>query len=328
MVRYTRGDSRNGYSVTLMGYDGDWNATDQVPRRAVDDGALDRFGSLDTSDGGDSYRYSGSFDWQRTANNASTRVTAYGIAYDLNLFSNFTYRLDDPDNGDQFHQADHRFVSGGRVSHRRVGQWGSRAYQNTFGLQIRNDAISNVGLYHTVRRERLETVRQDEVLQTSGALYAQNELSWTPWLRTLAGVRVDGYRFDVEAGEPANSGTRLRRAGQPEVRRGDRPVRRHRVLRQRRARLPQQRRARLDHHRRPGDRRGRRPRHPAGPGQGRRGGLPQRAYPEAADDLLVVDAEPRFRAGLHRRRRQHRGRPAVAPLRRSNGPTTTRRSRG
>jgi outer membrane cobalamin receptor len=207
VLRYTRGNTRNGYSFTFMGYDGAWNATDQVPRRAVAAGALDRFGSLDQTDGGDSYRYSGSFDWQRTASNASTRITVYGIAYDLNLFSNFTYALDDPDNGDQFHQADHRFVSGGRMSHRRVGQWGGRAYQNTFGLQVRNDSIANVGLYHTVQRDLLEAVREDEVLQTSGALYVQNELAWTAWLRTLAGVRVDGYRFGVEAGAPGNSGT-------------------------------------------------------------------------------------------------------------------------
>ncbi len=217
VVRYTRGDALNGFSITGMGYRGEWNATDQVPRRAVDSGELDRFGSLDTSDGGDSYRYSGSFDWQRTANNASTRVSAFGIAYDLNLFSNFTYGLDDPDNGDQFRQADRRFVSGGRVSHRRIGQWGGRAVQNTVGLQIRNDSISNVGLYHTVRRELLDTVREDQVLQTSAALFAQNETAWTPWLRTLAGVRVDGYRFDVEAGEPANSGLDYAGLASPKV---------------------------------------------------------------------------------------------------------------
>ena len=152
-----------------MGYDGDWNATDQVPRRAVDDGALDRFGSLDTSDGGDSYRYSGSFDWQRTANNASTRVTAYGIAYDLNLFSNFTYGLDDPDNGDQFHQADHR-VRLGRAGQpspgRAVGQ--PRLPEHRSACRSATTPSRTSGCYHTVRREPLETVRQDEVLQTSG----------------------------------------------------------------------------------------------------------------------------------------------------------------
>ena len=139
-------------------------------------------------------------------NNASTKVSAYGIGYDLNLFSNFTYFLDDPDHGDQFQQADHRFVTGARVSHRRIGRWAGRAVQNTFGVQLRNDDISNVGLYHTGARALLETVREDAVLQTSAAAYAQNEIAWTPWLRTLAGVRVDGYRFDVEAGDPANCG--------------------------------------------------------------------------------------------------------------------------
>ena len=175
--------------------------------RAVNGGSLDRFGTIDTTDGGDSYRYSGSFEWQRTRRNASTKVMAFGIGYDLNLFSNFTYFLDDPVNGDQFRQSDQRFVTGAKLSHRRLGRWADRPVQNTMGIQLRNDNISNVGLYHTVARRPLETVREDSVLQTSVAGYVQNETEWTPWLRTLAGVRVDGYRFNVTAGEPANSGT-------------------------------------------------------------------------------------------------------------------------
>jgi outer membrane receptor protein involved in Fe transport len=207
LVRFSRGDTQNGFALTGMGYRGAWDSTDQIPSRAVDDGMLDRFGTIDTTDGGDSYRYSGSLEWQRTRNNASTKLTAFGLAYDLNLFSNFTYFLDDPENGDQFRQADHRLVSGARVSHRRLGRWAGRAVQNTVGLQLRNDSISNVGLYHTVARRPLETIRQDSVLQTSAGGYAQNETQWTPWLRTLAGARVDWYRFDVDAGERANSGT-------------------------------------------------------------------------------------------------------------------------
>ncbi|MEP7116116.1 MAG: TonB-dependent receptor [Acidobacteriota bacterium] len=208
LVRYTRGDAQNGVSITAMGYRGTWNATDQVPERAVDDGAIGRFGTIDATDGGESYRYSGSVEWQRTRNNGSTKVSAYGIAYDLNLFSNFTYFLDDPVNGDQFRQADHRFVSGAKVSHRRLGRWSGRAVQNTVAVSLRNDDIRNVGLYHTVARQPLATVREDAVMQTSVGAFAQNEVEWTPWLRTLAGVRVDGYRFDVNAkSNPANSGT-------------------------------------------------------------------------------------------------------------------------
>jgi outer membrane cobalamin receptor len=206
LVRYSRGDALNGFSVTGMGYRGTWDATDQVPARAIADGRLDRFGTLDSSNGGDSYRYSGSAEWQRTRHNASTKVTAFGLAYDLNLFSNFTYFLDDPDHGDQFRQADHRFVSGGKVTHRRLGHWGRRPVQNVVGVQLRHDDIGNVGLYHTVRRQPLATVREDRVRQTGAAVFAQNETQWTPWLRTLAGLRLDGYRFDVDAGEPLNSG--------------------------------------------------------------------------------------------------------------------------
>ncbi len=73
----------------------------------------------------------------------------------------------------------------------------------------------------------LETVREDAVRQTSAGAYAQNETAWTPWLRTLAGVRVDGYRFDVTAGEPANSGVGTCRHREPEGRRGDWPVQGH-----------------------------------------------------------------------------------------------------
>ena len=207
LVRYGRGDGVNGFSVTAMGYRGTWNSTDQIPVRAVDEGIIGRFGDLDRTDGGKSSRYSASFDWQRARGAGATKVMAYGIAYTLDLFSNFTYFLDDPINGDQFHQADRRFVSGATASHRRITSWGDRSMQNTAGVQLRNDDINRVGLYHTSARQRLETAREDAVVQTSIGAFAQNETAWTPWLRTLAGVRVDGYRFGVDAGAPANSGT-------------------------------------------------------------------------------------------------------------------------
>ena len=207
LVRYSRGDALNGSAFTFMGYDGKWNSTDQVPARAIDSGALDRFGTIDDTDGGNSYRYSGSFEWQRSRGNANTKVTAFGLAYDLDLYSNFTYFLDDPENGDQFRQSDHRYVTGARVTHRRISTWAGHSVQNTLGLQIRNDNITNVGLYRTRARQLLDVVREDDVVQTSVSAYAQNETQWTPWLRTMAGVRVDGYRFDVVASEPENSGT-------------------------------------------------------------------------------------------------------------------------
>jgi hypothetical protein len=208
LVRYTRGDTSRGFSLTAMGYRARWNSTDQVPRRAIDSGLIGRFGALDATDGGETYRYSGSLEWQRSRGNAATRVTAHGIGYDLDLFSNFMFFLDDPERGDQFEQADHRFITGAKVSHRRLERWFGRSVQNTFGVQLRNDDITSVGLYRTAARRRLGTIRQDRVLETSAGAYAQNEIAWSPWLRTLAGARLDGYRFGVDSGLPEDSGTR------------------------------------------------------------------------------------------------------------------------
>jgi TonB dependent receptor-like, beta-barrel/TonB-dependent Receptor Plug Domain/Carboxypeptidase regulatory-like domain len=207
IVRFSRGDTVNGFSLTGMGYRAKWNSTDQIPQRAIATGLLDRFGALDTTDGGSTYRYSGSLEWQRGRANTSTRVTAYGIGYDLALFSNFTFFLDDEARGDQFEQVDRRFVAGARVSHRRLERWFGRGVQNTFGLQIRNDDIGKVGLYHTQARRRLAMVREDSVLETATGAYVQNEIEWSPWLRSLAGLRADGYRFDVDSIDPVNSGT-------------------------------------------------------------------------------------------------------------------------
>jgi hypothetical protein len=208
VMRFSRGDALNGFSVTAMAYRARWNATDQIPLRAVADGRLGRFGLVDPSDGGRTSRVSGSIEWQRSTAETSTQMSAYGIHYALDLFSNFTYFLDDPVNGDQFQQTDRRVVSGARVTHKRLSRWAGRPLETIFGVEVRNDDIGMVGLYHTRDRRTIATIREDSVLQTSVAAHAQNEIAWTPWLRTLAGVRTDGYRFDVHADFAENGGTR------------------------------------------------------------------------------------------------------------------------
>jgi hypothetical protein len=209
VVRYSQGDTVNGFSLTAMGYHGRWNSTDQVAERAIPSGAIDRFGAIDPTDGGHTYRYSGSVDWQHAnrKGNASTRVLAYGIGYDLDLFSNFTYYLDDPVHGDQVEQADHRFITGAKVVHKRMARWRGHSVQNTFAAQVRNDDIANVGLYHTQARVRLERRSQAAVVETVGGAFGQNEVEWAPWLRTMVGIRADAARFHVDALDPANSGT-------------------------------------------------------------------------------------------------------------------------
>jgi outer membrane cobalamin receptor len=206
VVRYSRGDALNGFSVTGMGYSGRWNSTDQVPQRAINSGDISRFGAIDRTDGGESSRYSASLEWQRSSSSATTTVSAYAIRYRLNLFSNFTYFLDDPVNGDQFEQADQRVTTGGRISQRRLSQWAGHAVKQTYGVQVRNDDIGLLGLFHTKARVRLSTTRDDAVNETNGGVFYENEVQWDAKLRTIAGVRVDEFRFDVQSNNQVNSG--------------------------------------------------------------------------------------------------------------------------
>jgi hypothetical protein len=80
VLRYSRGDNRNGFSATGMGYWADWHSTDQVARRAIDSGAISRFGSLDSTDGGRAHRQSVAVELQRSAGPSSTSDVDYFYA--------------------------------------------------------------------------------------------------------------------------------------------------------------------------------------------------------------------------------------------------------
>ena len=206
ILRYSRGYANNGWSVTAMAYLGTWNATDQIPLRAVEDGSLGRFDAIDDSDGGSARRYSLSGIWRQTGADSASKVSAYLIRNQLDLFSNFTYFMNDPVNGDQFAQPDRRVTSGADATHTwHVHRGDTMASDLTVGARLQNDNIFN-GLYNTRARERLSTTREDHVVETSGGLFIESATRWNEVVRTKAGLRADRYRFDVSSDLAANSG--------------------------------------------------------------------------------------------------------------------------
>ncbi len=205
VLRYSQGDKANGWDVSAMGFEARWNATDQIPLRAVESGRLGRFDLIDPTDGGASHRYSLSGAWRRTGDNSSTEVNAYVARWKLDLFSNFTYFLDNPVDGDQFAQPDKRTMTALNVRHVRANDWFGRRGENEFGVQVQNDRIDN-GLLATKARETLSTVRRDRIGQTSLGAWFQNATPWTPTFRTVLGLRADSYRFKVGSDLDANSG--------------------------------------------------------------------------------------------------------------------------
>ncbi len=206
------GTAAEGWSTSLMAYDAHWTSTDQIPQRLIDAGSdngrpFGRFDSLDPTDGGETRRSSLSGEWHRQTESGATRVAAYAIDYRLKLFSNFTYALERPADGDQFSQQDKRTVYGVTASHAFDHQLGNLPARTEFGVQVRHDRI-RVGLFDTVARQTTGVTRDDRVQETLVGVYGQTSLEVTPWLRTILGLRADNARFKVNSlSLPANSGS-------------------------------------------------------------------------------------------------------------------------
>lgn len=217
VLRYSEGNEENGFNVTGMAYRGGWNATDQIAKRAVDSGLMGRFDAADPTDGGTARRYSLSGAWHRTTATGVTNINAYLIRNELDLYSNFTYFLDDPVNGDQFNQRDRRTTTGVNASHTITSTLLGRSSDTTFGLQLQNDNIFN-SLASTVARQRLlPPTREDHVVESSIGVYVENTTRWTEKFRTVAGLRDDFYRFDVNSDNPANSGKKNESIASPKL---------------------------------------------------------------------------------------------------------------
>lgn len=208
VLRYSLAEGGTKHSLTAMAYTSRWRSTDQVPRRAIDSGLIGRYGAIDTSDHGDTRRYSLSWQMLRAVDGGEWAASAYAIRSHLNLLSNFTYYLDNPVEGDQFAQVESRRVLGGSLSRLWQGRLVGLESDSTLGVQWRRDSLRPVGLYPARDGQRTGVTQESRVEQNSVGVYARNETRWLPWLRTVTGVRADRLKVDVTSNIDANSGAR------------------------------------------------------------------------------------------------------------------------
>jgi outer membrane receptor protein involved in Fe transport len=190
--------------ASATGYRVDFRSPEQVPLRAIQDGTIDRLGFFDGDLGGETTRIGGVLNWTDDAK-APLNLLAYAHYYDFRLTSNFTYFLNNPDDGDEFEQRDRRTVIGARID-KTFGSVAGLPLDLLLGAEGRYDFIDRVGLYRTAARRVLSTVREDRVGEGSAALFAEATIRPTERLRIILGGRADTYRFDITSDLAANSG--------------------------------------------------------------------------------------------------------------------------
>jgi opacity protein-like surface antigen len=218
VLRYSQGTATDGFSLTGMAYTNTWNSTDQVALRAYTTGQIGLYGELDPTDGGDTSRFSLSGRVAQTTDDGSWKANAYLVKYTMDLWNNYTWDTNDPVNGDQFHQHDDRVYGGGGASRTFAGTFGSLPTETVIGVQSRYDDIITE-LNYSDKRQFLVAYINDHVDEGNAAVYAENTVHWTNWLRTVAGWRGDYYAANVDSIlQPANSGNPKEAIGSPKFR--------------------------------------------------------------------------------------------------------------
>jgi hypothetical protein len=205
-AKYSSGNEDRGASITALFMHGGWNATNQVAQQAIDSGLISTYGSLSPTDGGRTDRYTLVAEAHEKDNNGSTKIEAYGVQYDLQLWNDFTYFLVNPVEGDQFEQRERRFYGGAQASHTFFGNLFGRSSDTTLGIQARSDDI-RPDLYYTEDRQITSDIEVSHVIETTVGFYVENRTQWLDFFRTEGSLREDFYDFHVTSSVPGNSGS-------------------------------------------------------------------------------------------------------------------------
>ncbi|MEK7727393.1 MAG: TonB-dependent receptor [candidate division KSB1 bacterium] len=175
-----------------------WNASGQIPERALAQGLIKRFGSLDDLEGGTTGRQNLNMVYSsRGAGNSEFQLQTYATQYNFKLFSNFTFFLEDPINGDMIEQTDSRRILGLNGKYRFYHNLGLGVASATLGAGYRADDVE-VALWKSPERVRLSPLVDSEIFERNLFLWAQEEVTFSAKVRLQLGVRADYFTFNVE----------------------------------------------------------------------------------------------------------------------------------
>ena len=191
-------DENNMYSVTASLFNSKWDQSGQIPKSLVDNGQISRWGSLDPSEGGNTQRFNISAkSMHQVSNGAVFKNLIYYSRYNFDLFSNFTFYLDDPVNGDQIQQKENRNLYGYEGSYAKSFDLkGENVLETQFGGGFRFDDINNSRLLSTKDRYTVvDTSNFGDIFETNINLFAQATWTKSKWMIN-AGLRFDAFKFE------------------------------------------------------------------------------------------------------------------------------------
>ncbi|MEZ4794491.1 MAG: TonB-dependent receptor plug domain-containing protein [Flavobacteriaceae bacterium] len=192
--------SGNRFSITASHFTSKWDASGQIPQRAVDSGLISRFGAIDDTEGGNTSRTNLLMHHeQKISDSKSLKTLAYFSHYDFELYSNFTFFLEDPVNGDQIKQHEARNLMGFQtVFNHQLSLWGNDDFEYRFGAGFRYDDVNDIGLFHTKnRKEILESLAFGNVDQVNAFSFLNTEFSFGKF-KLNPSIRLDYFKFDYE----------------------------------------------------------------------------------------------------------------------------------
>ncbi len=182
-----------------------WNASGQVPERAIETGLIKRFGAIDDTEGGSTHRYNLSVGTTTGFDNGNLLETQlFYSRYNFELYSNFTFFLEDDVNGDQIRQIDERDIIGLNAKYVMNRYKGEAKFKTTIGLTFRGDRTYNTELSHTKDRNiTLEQIRLGDITESNTGIYVDEKIEWNKWLINF-GSRLDYLHFKYKDELSAN----------------------------------------------------------------------------------------------------------------------------
>ena len=192
-------------TITASAFDSKWNASGQIPDRAVQSGMISRFGSLDSSEGGNTSRTNFNFRYARQwKNNWKTTDQLYYTRYHFTLYSNFTFFLNDVVNGDEINQREIRNIYGYNTTASRSWMLGDKNASTELGGGLRYDDVMGVELSRALKRQFIEYIQKGDVKETNAYLYWSQGIDLSNKISVNGGLRFDHFHFayrDILAGE-------------------------------------------------------------------------------------------------------------------------------